>query len=387
MMRIIGLGICAYLLILLQRVIYGRLWAKHLKIRLEFTQTSLFEGEKGELSEIIENGKRLPLPMLKVKFQTDRNLRFTDTLSSKVTDLYYRNDIFQVRGRERITRKLEFIAAKRGYYRIHNIDLVAADLFLSTEMVKSQHTDQYFYVYPAPYVSDEFRQSLQQLNGELLTKRHFLEDPFEYRGIREYQPYDDMRSVNWKASAKTGELKVNQKNYTALQTIRIFFNIEDNGVLKKEDALDASFRIVAGLSAFFIKQGVRVACYGNGRDIMHGELLQIEAGAGAGQLQQIYRALARTDTSQKPAGFVQTFEQKLLEEDGESITVFVSPNAYPDFVELISRYQKQDGEYIWFYPTIETAQRGIPELSELPGEIKSHIQILHIENDDTIIKI
>ncbi|MCM1254188.1 MAG: DUF58 domain-containing protein [Clostridium sp.] len=387
MMRIIGLGICAYLLILIQRAIYGRLWAKHLKIRLEFTQTSLFEGEKGELLEIIENGKRLPLPMLKVKFQTDRNLRFTDTLSSKVTDLYYRNDIFQVRGRERITRKLEFIAAKRGYYRIHNIDLVAADLFLSTEMVESRHTDQYFYVYPAPYDSDEFRQSLQQLNGELLTKRHFLEDPFEYRGIREYQPYDDMRSVNWKASAKTGELKVNQKNYTALQTIRIFFNIEDNGVLKKEDALDASFRIVAGLSAFFIKQGVRVACYGNGRDIMHEELLQIEAGAGAGQLQQIYRALARTDTSQKPAGFMQTFEHKLLEEDGESITVFVSPNAYPDFVELINRYQKQDGEYIWFYPTVETAQRGIPELSELPGEIKRHIQILHIENDDKIMKI
>ena len=37
-----------------------------------------------------------------------------------------------------------------------------------------------------------------------------MEDPFEYRGIREYQPYDDMRSVNWKATAKTGDLKVNQ---------------------------------------------------------------------------------------------------------------------------------------------------------------------------------
>lgn len=382
MMTIIGIGLCAYLLFLLQRKIYGMLWNKHLTTRLEFTQTSLFEGEKGELLEIIENGKRLPLPMLKVKFQTDRSLRFTDdTLSSKVTDLYYRNDIFQVSGRERITRKLEFTPSKRGYYRIHNIDLVAADLLLSTEMVESRHTDQYFYVYPAPFASEEFRQSLQQLNGEILTKRHFMEDPFEYRGIREYQPYDDMRNINWKASAKTGELKVNQKNYTSLQTIRIFLNTEDNGVLKKEEAVDASFRIVAGLAAFFLNQGIRVACYGNGRDIIHEEPLQIEAGAGAGQLQQIYRSLARIDTAKEPADFAQTFEQKLLEEDAAAITVLVSANAYSGFTELISRYQKEEREYLWFYPTIEN---GIPDI---PEELRSHIQILHLKSIENLRKV
>lgn len=374
MMKIIGIGLCAYFLLLLQQKLYGILWNKHLEIKLEFTESSLFEGEKGELLEIIENGKRLPLPMLKVKFQTDRNLQFTDTQSSKVTDLYYRNDIFQISGRERITRKLTFIAAKRGYYRIHNIDLVAADLFLSTEMTESRHTEQYFYVYPAPFVSGEFQQSLQQINGEILTKRHFTEDPFEYRGIREYQPYDDMRSINWKASAKTGDWKVNQKNYTALQTIRIFFNIEDNGVLKKEDAVEASLRIVAGLAAFFLNQGIRVSCYGNGRDMIHAEPLQIEAGAGAGQLQQIYRALARIDTSVETADFTRCFEQKLLQESSAVTTVLVSPNAYTDFVELITRCRHQGQECIWFYPTVEK------EEPELPKEWKNNIRVLHIRN-------
>ena len=380
MTKILTIGLFAYLLFLLQRKLYGILWQKNLGIRLEFTETSLFEGEKGELLEIIENGKRLPLPMLKVKFQTDRNLQFTDTQNAKVTDLYYRNDIFQVKGRERITRKLEFIAAKRGYYRINNIDLVAADLFLSAEMVESRHTEQYFYVYPAPFVSDEFRQSLQQLNGEILTKRHFMEDPFEYRGIREYQPYDDMRSINWKASAKTGELKVNQKNYTSLQTIRIFFNIEDNGILKKDEAVEASFRIVAGLAAFFLNQGIHVSCYGNGRDVMTDEPLQIEAGAGAGQLQQIYRSLARIDTAKEPIVFTEAFARRLLEEDSSTITVLVSPNAYSDFTELITEYQKSEREYIWFYPTIES------ERPEIPQELKTHIKILHIKSKEMIGK-
>lgn len=372
MMKIIGIGLLAFLLMWLQRKIYGKLWAKNLDIRLEFTKKSLFEGEKGELLEIIENGKRLPLPMLKVKFQTDRNLRFTDSQSSKVTDLYYRNDIFQVKGRERIIRKLEFIAAKRGYYRIHNIDLVAADLFLSSEMVESRQTEQYFYVYPAPFISEEFRKSLQQLNGELLTKRHFLEDPFEYRGIREYQPYDDMRSINWKASARTGDLKVNQKNYTALQTIRIFFNIDDTGILKKNTAVEASLRIAAGLAAFFLNQGIRTACYGNGRDILNKEPVRIEAGASSGQLQQIYRALARIDTTQETADFIGCFEPELMNASSGMTTIFVSPNAYDDFTALIDRYRQKDQNCIWFYPLPET-EKDVPEL---PEELNRCIRIL-----------
>lgn len=374
MMKIIGIGLLTFLLMRLARKLYEKLWAGKLDVRLEFADKSLFEGEKGELLEIIENGKRLPLPMLKVKFQTDRNLRFTDSDSAKVTDLYYRNDIFQVKGRERITRKLEFTAAKRGYYRIHNIDLVAGDPLLSSEMVESRQTAQYFYVYPAPFVSEEFRRSLQQLNGELLTKLHFPEDPFEYRGVREYQPFDDMRSINWKASAKTGDWKVNQKNCTALQTVRLFFNIEDSGILKKDAMVEASIQIIAGLAAFFLNQGIRVSCYGNGRDILNGEPVHIEAGAGAGQMEQIYRALARIDTNLKTADFTSCFERKLMKASTGITTVFVSPNAYENFTGLLRRFRLSGQECLWFYPVPDTEK----QMPELPEEWKKDIRILHI---------
>lgn len=374
MMKIIGIGLLTFLLMRLARKLYEKLWAGKLDVRLEFADKSLFEGEKGELLEIIENGKRLPLPMLKVKFQTDRNLRFTDSDSAKVTDLYYRNDIFQVKGRERITRKLEFTAAKRGYYRIHNIDLVAGDPLLSSEMVESRQTAQYFYVYPSPFVSEEFRRSLQQLNGELLTKLHFPEDPFEYRGVREYQPFDDMRSINWKASAKTGDWKVNQKNCTALQTVRLFFNIEDSGILKKDAMVEASIQIIAGLAAFFLNQGIRVSCYGNGRDILNGEPVHIEAGAGAGQMEQIYRALARIDTNLKTADFTSCFERELMKASTGITTVFVSPNAYENFTGLLRRFRLSGQECLWFYPVPDTEK----QMPELPEEWKKDIRILHI---------
>lgn len=374
MIRIIGIGLFAYLLFWLQRRIYQKIWNQFLEVKLQFSKENSFEGEKAELLEVIENRKRMPLPMLKVKFQTSRNLEFTDTKGSKVTDRFYRNDIFHIKGREKITRKLEFTAAKRGYYRIQNIDLITADFLLSMEIIEDRKMDSFFYVYPVPFSSKEFQQSLQQLNGEILTKRHWIEDPFEYRGIREYQPYDDMRSINWKATAKTGEFKVNQKNYTFFQTIRIFFNIEDNGVLKKEKAVEACFQIVAGLAAFFLHQGIRVACYGNGKDQIYEETVQIEASAGENQMQKIYRSLARIDTSKEAADFINCFKQKLLKEADGTITILVAPNAYDNFVNLILQCQKQGQECIWFYPT------EIQKEPDIPEELKGCVKVLHLKS-------
>ena len=372
-MKIIGIGLIAFLLFLLQRKVYEKLWDKNLKVSISFVQTGISEGEEGQIVEIVENRKHLPLNMLKVKFQTNRNLEFADDPGSKTTDQYYRNDIFQIGGGEKITRKLTFVGKKRGYYHIKNIDLVGSDLFLSAEMVRSMGTTCYLYVYPKIFYSREFWISLQKLNGEVLVKRHLLEDPFEYRGIREYQPFDDIRSVNWKATAKTGDLMVNQRNYTAMQTIRIFLNVEDNGVLKKETEVEASMQIVMGLAAFFLSQGIKVACYANGRDIMTGESVNIDGGAGAGQQDVIGKALARLNTGVQPWNFTNIFEEKILHDAQGTITLFVSPNGYSDFLALLERCEKESVEYIWFYPYNTSAE------PEVPDSIRKHVQFVRLK--------
>lgn len=372
-MKILGIGLIALGLFLFQRYLYKRLWDQNLRVSVSFLQKGIKEGGQGEVVEVIENRKRLPLVMLKVKFQTSRNLEFQDEVGSKTTDQYYRNDVFQIGGGEKITRKLSFIAKKRGYYRINGVDLVGADLFLSTEMVKSIEHECYLYIYPKAYDSREFQMSLQQLNGEVLTKRHLLEDPFEYRGIREYQPYDDIRSVNWKATARTGELKVNQKNYTALQTIRIFLNIEDSGILKKDDAVEASIQMVMGLAEFFLRQGIRVSVYSNGRDIITGEELHVHAGAGAGQGEQIGKGLARVDTAKDALSFVELFHDIIVEEAKGTVTLFVSPNAYEDYLQMLQECWEKKISFVWYYPL-----EGKEE-PELPAVLQEQVRFIHIQ--------
>ena len=172
-MKIIGIGIIAFLLVVIQMQLYKKYWAKNLYVSVRFRQNAIYEGDEGEILEVIENRKRLPLPMLKVKFQTSRNLGFLDEKGSKTTDQYYRNDIFQVGGGEKITRTLKFVGNKRGYYRINNIDMVASDLFFLNEDSRNQMTNQYMYVYPRIFQEEEFRLSLQKLNGEIIVNPLF----------------------------------------------------------------------------------------------------------------------------------------------------------------------------------------------------------------------
>ncbi len=374
MTALITVGIVAWLLFILQLKVYQKLWNRKLSVRISFLNRGIFEGEKGELTEVVENKKRLPLSMLKVKFHTDRNLVFDDIEGSHVSDLFYRSDVFQIGGGERITRTLSFTGQKRGYYRIMGIDLVSTDLLMTVNLAEQRSQDSWLYVYPKPFYDEEFMQSLQQLNGEVLSKRHLIEDPFEYRGIREYQPFDTMRSVNWKATARTGSLKVNQRNYTALKTIRIFFNIDDLGVLKKDDAVEMCLRICAALSAYFIAQGVRVSLDGNGVDVISSELVEIAAGAGDGQMDRIYKALARVDTAKERADFVKAFREKLLNEDSSTITFLVSVNAYEDLLALIREYQDMGREYVWFYPV-----RG-NEKPLLPQWVQSNVRWVNMRD-------
>lgn len=371
-MKIFGIGIVAFLLFLVELLVYKLFWDKNLKVSMFFKQDGISEGEYGEILEVIENRKRLPLNMLKVKFQTSRNLGFLDDIGSKTTDQYYRNDVFQVGAEEKITRTLRFQGKKRGYYRINNIDLVASDLFFMNEFVKSMSTEQYLYVYPRVFKSEVFRLSLQKLNGEILVKRHMLEDPFEYRGIREYQPFDDIRSVNWKATARTGELKVNQKNYTAMQTIRIFLNLEDNGIWKKDKEVEASMQIVMGLASFFLAQGIKISCYSNVCDILNDEVIEVQGISGIGQIDVLGKAFARADIT-KIRPFFDLYRDVVLEEKDELFTFFVSPNGYTEFTELMKECKRQGLDCCWLYPKRSYEQ------AEVPEEIKKLVQFISID--------
>ena len=367
-MSLIGIILGAFLLFYLQDRLYCRYWDKNLSVSLEFSRKAAVEGEECELCERVENRKLLPLPALKVKFQVSRELQFEDEEGvSSVTDQYYRNDVLSVRPFMRHVRRLRFRCKKRGYYWINGLDVVAGTLFLSGELPRSLESETRLYVYPRLWRSPEFSRLLQRLNGEILSRRHMLEDPFEFRGIREYSPWDTMRDINWKATARTGDLKVNMKNYTAQKAVRIFVNLEDGAVMRHEELLEASIRMAAGAAADFLAQGIRTSVYTNGPDIVTGELVGMEAASASWHMETINRGLARIDLSKRAPSFVRSLKEAALgqnEAAGTLFTVFISSDAQEDFQELLEECVRQGTDFCWICPIMEHGEEKIRKALE-----------------------
>ena len=53
MTKVIGLGIIAFALFVLQRTIYRKMWIRSLYVKVDFTTREMFQGETGQLQEVV----------------------------------------------------------------------------------------------------------------------------------------------------------------------------------------------------------------------------------------------------------------------------------------------------------------------------------------------
>lgn len=336
------------LLYVIQLFLYSKYWKAGVVTSVRFKQSAIFEGEEGILEEVIENAKVLPIVALKVKFQTSRDLKFADTTNTVVTDNYYRNDIISVGPYRKLIRELAFTGTKRGYFSIDGMSLVGTDLFMHSQMVSEIPCHTQLYVYPKPYRDARFTLTLQQLNGEILTRKHLLEDPFEFRGIREYEPYDDMRYIHWKATAKTGDLKVIQKNYTAVKNIRIFLYLQHNTMIHRDELLENSIRMLVSLVENYLDMGSQIEIYSNCEDSITKQIFSMEKLANKGYLENMYKSLSRL-CIHTLYPFEKTLEEKLFM-DLNTATIILSPYGNADLQEKLLRYVHKNEALYWIYP-------------------------------------
>lgn len=312
-------GLCAGLLYLLQGWLYEYFWGKNLSADVVFTERAITEGEVGRIQETIVNAKLLPLPMIRVKFEIDRSLQFEEEINSSISDKCYKNDIFSIMLYQKITRTIPFRGTKRGYYSIDQMDLVSTDLFMTATLVDIRSIHTRLFVYPRGVDTKRLLIPYRKMMGTLLTRRYAYEDPFEFRGIRAYQPFDGIKDVNWKASAKTGELKVNIHDYTARQEVCLLLNLETEAMLEYEILKEESIRIVNSLAEWFLSQGISVGLLSNGRDIETKEELRMVSGSGRNHIDMIREQLARLDLSQTCREYGDVLAEQQLSTNGENI--------------------------------------------------------------------
>lgn len=366
-MAVIVIIIGAFLFSHLVTTVYEHFWSNHLDVIIDFKEEDIIEGNDSELTETIANRKWLFLPILQVGFETHKNLQFGQEENVSVSDLCYKRDIFSVGGYQRITRTIPFHCSKRGFYEIKSADLITRSPLLTKKFHNAAKQNTYIYGYPKLIDDSNLPISFQKIMGEIQAKRTIYEDPFEFRGIREYRPTDPMSKINWKASAKSEEWMVNLYGSTNAQEIIILLDLEDETAWKYHEIHEQQIRLAATFAKHFVDAGILVGLVTNGKDVNLDEMLCLEAGTGKQQLLNINRGLSRIDLEKNPASM-----KEVIMNERENIThlqktyILISKNQRIDCYEAFLNLINQGTNGFWISTRYDDMEWKLPKYSNLP---------------------
>lgn len=289
-------------------VVQGMLYKKgifeKIYITRSFDSTGVFPGEKVVYELVIENRKFLPLTWVSIDEKLYSGLEFE--ISTKVQklndDVYLHNSMFSLLPYQKIIRRYNLKAVKRGYYQLKYMTMTSTNMLGTEEYSVDREESAIISIYPN---IKDLRGTLIPANttqGDFSVKRWIIEDPMVITGVRAYSGNDSLKSINWKATAKNQQLLVNKYDYTADKKIMIILNLERQEYsLNKEDigTIEEAIEVSASIASMMHETGIPVGFATNSHMMGPIETSVLDPDTGDKHMTAILDSLARVSYFKK----------------------------------------------------------------------------------------
>jgi uncharacterized protein (DUF58 family) len=158
--------------------------------------------------------------------------------------------------RQTLSAELDLFFPHRGRYRQQGIGLSTRFPFSFLTKTRIVPLTEDVLVYPSVEPTPEFLEVLPMISGE-------MESYARGRGndlylIRDYQPEDTARHVDWKSTAKVGQLKVREFTREDERKLRIVFENPRPDELSTED-YESAVALAASLAWHFASEGTELS--------------------------------------------------------------------------------------------------------------------------------
>lgn len=279
----------------------GRLWHARLFDRTTLTATltehRAFIDEPIALEVELENRKLLPLPWYEWRMALSDNLQVEgEALASAVVpglSWVYRKGSMGWYER----RKWQFTlkANHRGFFQIGPASLKSSDLFGLFPGEQPFERMERLTIYPRVFPLDDLGLPADRPFGERKGGTPVFEDPLRIAGLREYRPGDPLRRIDWKATARSGDLMSRVYEPSATRQLYICLNIDTlekswEGYLAEE--LEKMVSTAASVAVWAAGAKYAVGLLANGSFPEADRPIRLPPGRARDQLARILEALA-----------------------------------------------------------------------------------------------
>jgi uncharacterized protein (DUF58 family) len=241
--------------------VLGRLWAQR-SVRAVALQRMheerLFLGDQVPVQLEIHNTGWLPVLWL----------RLNDGVPLELGSSALHRWVISLAPHERQILSYTVKGRRRGYYRLGPLATLGGDLLGSATYRGRHHHDNLVIVYPKIVPLRELGFPSQSPFGTLPSRQRLFEDPTRIRGVRDYQPGDSLRRMDWKTSARVGALQVRRYEPTMALETGILLNLDSDDYPPQDcrDATERGIVVAASLATHLIEKRQAVSLATNGRD-------------------------------------------------------------------------------------------------------------------------
>ena len=183
-----------------------------------------------------------------------------------------------------------------------------------------------------------------------------------------------MNIINWKASARTGELMVNQNASTCAQKVHIFINLEYYNTKHSTSLLEKSISLAYTYLIELAELGIPASVYTNGLDVISGAPVISETDLGSATLDERAIMLARIDLKQPAGSFVETLEKHIPATESDDFILIISPQFNGDFRPVLLDMKSRRPSLFWLMPGYKTTPDANPEAEIAPSYMRWEVR-------------
>jgi uncharacterized protein (DUF58 family) len=185
-------------------------WSKvgmsSVEVDAKFEPQRAFVGETVRVRVTVRNGKRLPLPFVRIGVWLPRTLEPVGESGSAQIHGFRRRTT--LRGFGEVVMEFEALTRRRGEHHLRVIEVDLSDPFALAPLHREFQVERDLLVLPEPRIPIPVPVRRRLPFGSPAPAMRMFEQPERFAGVRPYQPGDPLNRIHWKLTGHAGDLQV-----------------------------------------------------------------------------------------------------------------------------------------------------------------------------------
>ncbi len=278
----------------------AKAWAarslENVELERHLPESRAFPGEEIRLTYRLTNKKLIPIPRIEMRdhipeLLSPEELHLPPSSAPNSTLYTHRTHLGWY---ERASWSLDLPCPERGYYRLGPARLTSGDGFGIFSDERDEENIASIVVYPRTVAMEDLGLPAARPLGEIRGKERMFEDPMRFAGLRDYEPGDALRRIDWKATARRGALQSRVYEPSSTHHIIVALNVDTmqhswQGFIP--EMLESSIVVAASIARWAYDNRQAVGLVANGSLPDSDRPISISPGRAPDQLPRLLEAL------------------------------------------------------------------------------------------------